>query len=176
MAPFSKVPESGSAAQTCHSVRFTCPPNDVGKTMPFWPAMTGNGLYIPLYTTYSIIASIKMVMTGGWFMIVLARVLGYRGTIDYSNYTSTISYYSFYDNFQKNGHCGHYYVTMDIPNLKFSTMWYLLSISKSNHSSGVSCDTLSSHGITNQSLPNIVESSALPPKNWANHLSVWCKQ
>ena len=84
--------------------------------------MTGNGLYIPLYTTYSIIASIKMVMTGGWFMIVLARVLGYRGTIDYSNYTSTISYYSFYDNFQKNGHCGHYYVTMDIPNLKFSTM------------------------------------------------------
>ena len=68
------------------------------------------------------IASIKMVMTGGWFMIVLARVLGYRGTIDYSNYTSTISYYSFWDNFQKNGHCGHYYVTMDVPNLKFSTM------------------------------------------------------
>jgi hypothetical protein len=31
----------------------------VGKTMPFLPPMTGNGLFIP---------PIKMVMTRGWFM------------------------------------------------------------------------------------------------------------
>jgi len=35
---------------------------NVGKTMSFLPPMTGNGLFIP---------PIKMVMTGGWFIIVV---------------------------------------------------------------------------------------------------------
>ena len=35
---------------------------NVGKTMSFLPPMTGNGSFIP---------PIKMVMTGGWFVIVL---------------------------------------------------------------------------------------------------------
>ena len=39
---------------------------NVGQTMPFLPPMTGHCLYI--YTTYK---HDKMVMTGGWFMIVL---------------------------------------------------------------------------------------------------------
>ena len=36
-----------------------------GKTMPCLPPMTGNGLYIP---------PIKMVMTGGWFIVVFTHI------------------------------------------------------------------------------------------------------
>ena len=41
---------------------WRCPFFFVGKTMPFLPPMTGNGKFI---------APIKMVMSGGWFIVVL---------------------------------------------------------------------------------------------------------
>jgi len=35
-----------------------------GKTLPFLPPMTGNGLY-----------HIKIAMTGGWFILVLSKLM-----------------------------------------------------------------------------------------------------